>query len=526
MSEATSFRQIRAYRSQLRISEAAMDIVRTSGWAKLTIAGVAADAGVSVGLVCRHFPTRDHFALHLYEELADALSARVADLPEGTLVERFATLMRWKLDLLAPHRAVLLAIASVAIDPAARAGVLGAPAQRVRAKVAGLFDVAVQGATDAPEAGAAERVGRLLYAAHLAVVLLWLQLPEGTSLPIELVASAGATLGPFVDAGARHADETLRALLGTPTLPDTGARAAAVLDLVLRRSRTLEASDSRSTSAMRALHLPGIQTAIERDGPIQIALPAFPAKAPNPKKVLGKHPDMAEWLALRSLLELLDEITAVYPPGAELILCSDGGVFADLVGVSDTDVRAYRHGLEAMLAHLEGGHRVRIFDLDDALGGRSAAANRSALLARYAGSVEDLRARAGVSPSTERMVNGIHRFLFEDEVVRAPELSRTQARKATHARAFEVVVRSEAWGALVASAFPDALRCSIHPQPPISNKVGLHLVDTDDAWLTPWHACAVLIDESFRLMHRSDAERLGARRALSEDGLAFLQVSP
>ena len=501
-----------------------MDLIRTSGWASLTIAAVAARAGVSVGLVCRNFPTRDHFALRLYEELADALSARVADLSEGTVLARFATLMRWKLELLAPHREVLIAVASVAIDPAARAGVLGPSAQRVRAKVAGLFDLAVRGASDAPEISSAQRVGRLLYAAHLALVLLWLQLPEGTSLPIETLAAAGGMIGPLVEVAAEHADVTLRALLGTPTLPDAKDRALAVLDLVLRRARTLDAPDAQSMDAMRALHLPGIQASIDRGVPLQIALPSFPAKAPNPKKVLGKHPDMAEWLALRSLIDLLDEITAVHEPGAELILCSDGGVFADLVGVSDADVRAYRNELDAMIAHLDGGRRIRIFDLDDALGGRSAVANRAALLERYGGSVDELRARAKSSPSTERMVNGIHRFLFEDEIVRSPELSRTQARKVTHARAYEVVVRSEAWGALIGAAFPDALRCSIHPQPRVSSKVGLHLVETDDAWLTPWHASAVLVGDRFKLMHRSDAEKLGARRSVSEDGLAFLEV--
>ncbi len=122
------------------------------------------------------------------------------------------------------------------------------------------------------------------------------------------------------------------------------------------------------------------------------------------------------------------------------------------------------------------------------------------------------------------MVNGIHRFLFEDEVVRSPGRSRTQSRKATHALAYEVVLRSEAWGALVARAFPDALRCSIHPQPAVSSKLGIHLVETADAWLTPWHAAAVLVGDRFSLMHRSDAEALGAERRTSDDGLAYLEV--
>ena len=75
-----------------------------------------------------------------------------------------------------------------------------------------------------------------------------------------------------------------------------------------------------------------------------------------------------------------------------------------------------------------------------------------------------------------------------------------------------MIRRSDAWGALVAEAFPDAVRLSIHPQPEVSEKIGVHLVDTEDAWLTPWHACAVLTPDGARLMKRADAEAAGAVR--------------
>lgn len=520
-----SVRQGRAYRSQLRITEAAKEIIGAQGWAALTISAVAAKAGVSVGLVCRYFPTRDHFALALYEQLADALGDRAADLPAGSVASRFAALVRWKLELLAPHRDVLVALAGAAIDPSTRVGVLGSGAQRVRAKVAGLFDLAVRGATDAPDDEAASRLARLLYAAHLALVLLWVQLPAGHALPLDAIEESGAALGPLLQLAALRLDGTLRALLGSPTAPDDDAKATAILELVLRRRRLLDPRGGTADAAsMRALHRPVIQAMIDRGAPIQIVLPAFPAKAPNPKKVLGKLPDMAEWLALNGLVELLDEIRAVYAPGAELVVCSDGGVFADLVGVGDADVRAYRAALEAMIARLAGPTRIRVFDLDDALGAGRPATNRAALMERYGSTLSELRARAEGSASVARMIDGVHRFLFEDEVVRSPETSRTQARKATRTRAYEVVLRSEAWGALITSAFPGALRLSIHPQPPVSSKLGVHLLETEDPWLTPWHGAAVLAGERFTLMHRSDAEALGAQPRRSDDGLAYLEV--
>lgn len=71
MTPSTTTRQTRAYRSQLRVVEAAFEIIREKGWDRLATKDVAERAGVSVGLVCRYFPTRDHFALALYSRLAD-----------------------------------------------------------------------------------------------------------------------------------------------------------------------------------------------------------------------------------------------------------------------------------------------------------------------------------------------------------------------------------------------------------------------------------------------------------------------
>ena len=67
------------------------------------------------------------------------------------MAARFAATMREKLALLEPHRRALVALAARAIDPEARASVLGKSSESVRSKVAGVFWLAVSGATDAPD---------------------------------------------------------------------------------------------------------------------------------------------------------------------------------------------------------------------------------------------------------------------------------------------------------------------------------------------------------------------------------------
>ncbi|KAF2269137.1 hypothetical protein CC78DRAFT_557977 [Lojkania enalia] len=80
---------------------------------------------------------------------------------------------------------------------------------------------------------------------------------------------------------------------------------------------------------------------VERSEPILLALPAFPCKSPNPNKVGGTMPDLAENIALDVLRSFVKEICKVYPPGATLWIISDGHVFSDCIGVDDVKVDAY-----------------------------------------------------------------------------------------------------------------------------------------------------------------------------------------
>jgi hypothetical protein len=68
---------------------------------------------------------------------------------------------------------------------------------------------------------------------------------------------------------------------------------------------------------------------VEKDLPILLALPAFPCKSPNPNKVGGTMPDLAEHIAMDVLREFVQEVCQVYKPGAQMWVISDGIVFSD-----------------------------------------------------------------------------------------------------------------------------------------------------------------------------------------------------
>lgn len=300
-------------------------------------------------------------------------------------------------------------------------------------------------------------------------------------------------------------------MLTVPAPP--GARAdvqtvcAAVLAILLPHRRTLDAGHGDTPDAFPA-QLRQLAGPVAAGEPIVFTLPGFPCKSPNPAKVLGHLPDEGERLALRFLDGLCARIAAVHPPGARMVICSDGHVFSDLIQVPDRDIDAYADALRTLL-HDEGLTQLDVFDLRDVYGQElSHDAKRNLVHERYAPALETLRSLTRTDEPTRRLYQGITRFLFEDSVSFAG--TRSARQRSSRRRAYGVMQRSRAWGDLIAAHHPGAFRLSIHPQPRGSAKFGIRLLDAPDVWLTPWHSCVLEHADGRReLLHRADAERLG-----------------
>lgn len=272
-------------------------------------------------------------------------------------------------------------------------------------------------------------------------------------------------------------------------------------------------------------HLPPIALAIRLGRPITLVLPAFPGKSPNPAKVLGTRPDMGERLALSFLNELCERIRRRYAPGARIILCSDGRVFSDVIGMDEDAVTAYRRQLDQMIEEL-GLTNLSSYALDELFPGHDFAHARRALMEAYAQSPELLRekVRRGGQGSRDpedqeahRILCGITRFLVEDAARPGENRSRSAIQRDAKARAYEVIRRSNAWSELIRERFPHAVRLSIHPQTCGARKIGIQLLGTE-TWMTPWHGVAVRSGGNFVLMKRWEAEQLSARLVPDADG--------
>ena len=272
-------------------------------------------------------------------------------------------------------------------------------------------------------------------------------------------------------------------------------------------------------------HLRKILNAVRKNEPVTFILPAFPGKSPNPEKVLGTLPDLAEQLSLNFLGALCERMKGIYSPGIKIILCSDGRVFSDAVGMDETNVTDYQVEINRLIKEM-GFTDILTFNLDDFYTNLSFVQMREEMMNAHGQSLEALKTKvrnganefaSSEEKESNRMYSGITRFLFEDAMHAGQTKSRNAVQKDAKARAYEVIRRSNAWSNLLAENFPDAVRLSIHPQTCGSKKLGIRLIG-NESWMTPWHGVAVETNNVFTLLKRSEAEALGAKLIFSPDG--------
>ena len=143
-----------------RLYDAAIGLMAARGYESTTLRDVADEAGVSVGLLYRYFPSKRAVIVELYEELSAEYVRQVAAMPRGRWRDRFLFAVTTSLEVLEPHRSALKGLIPVIVgDP--EEGVFAEGMAFSRRRVQSAFESAVSGATDSPGAPLAEALGRL-----------------------------------------------------------------------------------------------------------------------------------------------------------------------------------------------------------------------------------------------------------------------------------------------------------------------------------------------------------------------------
>jgi AcrR family transcriptional regulator len=208
-----------------RLYAVAMRLIARSGYEATTLRDIAKEAGVSVGLLYRYFPSKQAVVIALYDELSAEYARQAEGMPPGRWRDRFIFALTTSLDVLKPHQMALRALTPVLVgDP--EEGIFSGSTAFSRLRVQRVFEEAVTRASDAPKPPLAEALGRLLYLVHLAVLLWWLLDKSAhqratsalVSLTQQLLPSAALALRvPPVRRFVISVDELIRqALFGNP----------------------------------------------------------------------------------------------------------------------------------------------------------------------------------------------------------------------------------------------------------------------------------------------------------------------
>ena len=309
---------------------------------------------------------------------------------------------------------------------------------------------------------------------------------------------------------------------------DTHFIARRILHEFMRYRRTQQDDINCSATSCSFCYKPHFNKvihAVEQNKPVTFVLPAFPGKSPNPKKVLGYLPDKAEKLALKFLDLLGTRIKTFYRPGIKIILCSDGRVFSDVVGMKDAHISAYQTELDKLIDDM-ALDTLSTFNLDQVFHDDDFYQMRERLMTTYGKTMEQLKKKIKngtnhYAPEEDlvanRMYRGMTRFLFEDSLHAHQVMSKSALQKQARQKAYEVIQRSNAWSSLIEERFPHAVRLSIHPQVCGANKLGIRLIDKE-CWMTPWHGVAVETKQGFMLLKRAQAEARGAKLMILKNG--------
>ena len=510
----------RDIRRRQRILEAAIVRLAEHGLSPTLLEDAAAAAGCSLTQAKVFFSRDEELVLGLYARLAADLEARVSELPDAGLADRFRSIMLAKLSLVAPYREALASLLAALLNPQHELSVLSIQSGIIRSRVMGVFSAVVLGARDGHKVNGPQTV-RSLYAMHLALMLLWTQDrsadAKATRAAIDLVRDLLSLSGRFAwlpGAGSafERFDEVAAPLVEPSPDPAQAAIGRNILERLFhhRRLETSGACADRPCEQCFALHLPRVLRFVSTNEPIHFLLPAFPAKSPNPNKALGRLPDMAEEVALRFLDQVCAEIRELYSPGARITICSDGRVFSDLVGITDQDVTDYGFEMERFRDRI-ATRSLDWFRMEDLFETSEHSVMRNQLVHHYAEPLAAIQRRVHDHEQHRLLFNGIQRFLFEDRVAIETGKSRSQIRNECKELTYLVMQRSDAWGRLLSDCFPGAVRLSIHPQIAHAEKIGIRLGEASDAWITPWHGVAVESAGRFQFMRLNQAQDLGAR---------------
>lgn len=261
---------------------------------------------------------------------------------------------------------------------------------------------------------------------------------------------------------------------------------------------------------------------VEHNEPILFSMLGYPMKSPNHRdKVLGSMPDMGEEVSLKNFARFNHEIRKIHTPGARVTIISDGYIFNDLMEVTDGEVQEYGEINEDITKLMP----IEWYTAKDFYPKRlSTNEIRDKVVSQFGISDEELERRILLDPDVKSLYLGMIKFMNLDIAIRDfPSKNQLQVAAKKLARA--MMLRNEAYSAMIRQEFGDHIRLSMHPSINNGTKFSFQLIPSLNAHHSPWHSCLVVKqDGTMQTMHKKDAIEQGFE-IVSKDGRPYYFTS-
>lgn len=256
-------------RTRQRVLESAVVLLAERGLSGELLKDAVNLAQTSLERARIFFQRDEDLVLALYARLAAQLEARVAELPDTDLADRFRAIMLAKLALVAPYRLALGALLASLLDPRHELGALSPQTEVIRNRVMGVFSAVVLGARDRRKLEA-DSLTRSLYGLHLGLMLLWTQDQspgsQATRAGIDFIGDLLALSGrlswlPNFKSSFARLDDIAAPLIEPEPDPSVNELSIAILRQLFRNRRLqTEAGECVGNPCAQclALHLPKV----------------------------------------------------------------------------------------------------------------------------------------------------------------------------------------------------------------------------------------------------------------------------
>lgn len=294
---------------------------------------------------------------------------------------------------------------------------------------------------------------------------------------------------------------------------------SSILNIFGKHRRPFNSDETQNTVFSPSV-ISRVSNYVKSNAPIRIVIPAFPDKSTSRGKTLSNNADMAERLSIRYIIRIAHEINAIYKPGVEMVIYSDGGIFDGMCHSSytKTDRIKYISQLRQIIKE-EGGDRfISVRD------------SENIDLSKYTENEESLKKRIKTHQTTNdqdthKLYVGQKKFWEEELSQLEPLLSRSQIKKRAGKMASDITRGSAAYSRYIDKKEPEAVRLSCHPKHPLSGKIGIWFNEHKSP-ATPWHNAAARVhrgsskqpEETWSMMKAKKARELGLHVVNDSEG--------